>query len=112
MRGATAVLTLLVFSSAGHAQEGGQPIVRARIETATPVMVGETVTLSVDVLTPTWFPRAPGFPAALDVENAVAVFDDRGRQVAATDTRAVAVVTELAWQVRIPSRYSSHAGIF
>jgi hypothetical protein len=37
------------------------------------------VTLSVDVLTPSWFPRAPGFPAALDVENAVAVFDDSFR---------------------------------
>ena len=52
---------------------------RARIETETPVMVGETVTLSVEVLTPTWFPRAPGFPAALDVENAVAVFDESFR---------------------------------
>ncbi len=42
-------------------------------------MVGETVTLSVDVLTPSWFPRAPRFPAALHVENAVAVFDESFR---------------------------------
>ncbi len=56
-----------------------QPIIRARIETRTPVMVGETVTLSVDVLALTWFPRAPRFPAALDVENAVAVFDETFR---------------------------------
>jgi len=56
-----------------------QPIIRARIETPTPVMVGETVVLSVDVLTPSWFPRAPRFPAALDVENAVAVFDESFR---------------------------------
>jgi hypothetical protein len=42
-------------------------------------MVGETVTLSVDVLTPTWFPRAPRFPAALHVDNAVAVFDESFR---------------------------------
>jgi hypothetical protein len=42
-------------------------------------MVGETVTVSVDVLTPSWFPRAPRFPAALQVENAVAVFDESFR---------------------------------
>ncbi len=70
---------LLALSSPGYAQEGERPIIRARIDTPSPVMVGETVTLSVDVLTPTWFPRAPAFPAALDVENAVAVFDDTFR---------------------------------
>ena len=70
---------LLAFSSAGHAQDGPQPIVRARIQTESPVMVGETVTLAVDVLAPTWFPRAPQFPAALHVDNAVAVFDDSFR---------------------------------
>jgi hypothetical protein len=71
----------LVLPSPSLAQEdsGPQPIVRARIETESPVMVGETVTLSVDVLTPTWFPRAPQFPAALHVDNAVAVFDESFR---------------------------------
>jgi len=74
------VLSLSLLSPAASAQEAGEkPIVRARLETETPVMVGETVTVSVDVLTPSWFPRAPRFPAALQVENAVAVFDESFR---------------------------------
>jgi hypothetical protein len=80
LRRMTLLILAFLWPLAGNAQDGGpQPIVRARIETASPVMVGETVTLSVDVLTPTWFPRAPQFPAALEVENAVAVFDDSFR---------------------------------
>ena len=70
----------LLLASLAIAQDGDdQPIIRARIETETPVTVGQTVTLSVDVLTPSWFPRAPQFPAALHVENAVAVFDESFR---------------------------------
>ena len=77
---ATLLPLALLFAATGQAQEEGlQPIVRARVETETPVMVGETVTLSVEVLTPSWFPRAPQFPAALQVENAVAVFDESFR---------------------------------
>jgi hypothetical protein len=73
-------LALLGLVSPALAQdEGPRPIVRAQIETESPVMVGETVILSVDVLTPTWFPRAPQLPAALPVENAVAVFDESFR---------------------------------
>jgi hypothetical protein len=76
---ALALVSSLFASPAIAQDEGPRPIVRARIETQSPVMVGETVTLSVDVLTPTWFPRAPQFPAALQVENAVAVFDESYR---------------------------------
>ena len=72
-------LVALLLASTTIAQEGNRPIVRARIATETPVMVGETVVLSVDVLTPSWFPQAPRFPAALPVENAVAVFDESFR---------------------------------
>jgi hypothetical protein len=73
-------LFAVLFSPASPAPAGDDtPILRARLETASPVMVGETVTLSVDVLTPSWFPRAPQFPAALQVENAVAVLDERFR---------------------------------
>ena len=77
---AATVLSLVLLAPAAPAREAGEtPIVRARLETGTPVMVGETVTVSVDVLTPSWFPRAPRFPAALQVENAVAVFDETFR---------------------------------
>ena len=81
MRQAAAWLPVaLLLAGPATAQESGdQPVVRARIETDSPAMVGETVTLTVDVLTPTWFPRAPQFPAALQVENAVAVFDESFR---------------------------------
>lgn len=77
---AASVLSLVLLCPAASAQEAGEaPIVRTRLETSTPVMVGETVTVSVDVLTPSWFPRAPQFPAALQVDNAVAVFDETFR---------------------------------
>jgi len=77
---AAGALSAILLSSAAAAQDAGDtPIVRGRVETETPVMVGEAVTVSVDVLTPTWFPRAPRFPAALQVENAVAVFDETFR---------------------------------
>lgn len=74
------VVFALALVAPVHAQDAGpRPLVRTKIESESPVMVGETVTMSVDVLTPTWFPRAPQFPAALQVENAVAVFDESFR---------------------------------
>ena len=76
---ASLALLALVLVPPARAQDGEQPLIRAQIETDSPVMVGETVTLRVDVLTPSWFPRAPRFPAALHVENAVAVFDESFR---------------------------------
>lgn len=75
MRG---LATLLLLAAVGPAvaQEPG-PIVRARVEPAGPVMVGEPARIVVDVLTPTWFLSPPRFPT-LDVPGALVVFEERG----------------------------------
>ncbi len=70
---ALAVLLGLAWPvAAGPAQDQAeQPIIRARLEPEGSVVVGEPITLVVEVLTPTWFPRPPRF-ALPEVENAIA----------------------------------------
>ena len=46
-----------------------------RLEPKGVVVVGQPVTLSVDVLVPTWFTRAPVYPA-LEIPGAIAVLSD------------------------------------
>ena len=71
-----AATLLLAFVARAAAQEPG-PIVRARVEPAGGVMVGEPARVVVDVLTPTWFLSPPQFPT-LDVPGALVVFEERG----------------------------------
>ena len=69
--------TLLLASVARAAAQEPGPIVRARVEPAGGVMVGEPARVVVDVLTPTWFLSPPQFPT-LDVPGALVVFEERG----------------------------------
>ena len=74
---------LLIFAligcaeSAAVAQQAGssRPILRVRLQPKGVVIVGQPVTLSVDVLVPTWFTRAPVYPA-LEIPGAIAVLSD------------------------------------
>lgn len=50
------------------------PIVRTRLDPSGAVMVGQPVTLTVEILVPTWFLKAPKFPTFLDVPNAIAEY--------------------------------------
>ena len=50
-------------------------MIRARLEPAGPVVVGQQVRLVVDVLVTTWFMRAPEYPS-LKVAGAVVRFSD------------------------------------
>jgi len=74
------VVALLVVSMLPlRAQEPSQskPFARARLEPGPRVVVGQRVTVVVEILVPTWFTGAPRFPD-LDVADAIAVFEDRG----------------------------------
>jgi len=72
----------VVFCLFGGVEAGAQTVaeliesrhvlIRARVEPAQ-VFVGQKVTLSVDVMTKTWFADAPAFPDVLDVENAIVI---------------------------------------
>ena len=54
-----------------------RPFARARLEPGPRVTVGQPVTVVVEVLVPSFFTGAPRFPA-LDVDDALAIFKDRG----------------------------------
>jgi hypothetical protein len=72
------LVPLVVLSAvAVAAAEDAGPLVRARVEPAGSVMVGEPVRLVVDVLTPTWFLAPPQFPT-LEVPDAIVLFQERG----------------------------------
>ncbi|MFB3041976.1 MAG: hypothetical protein ACE1ZS_09335, partial [Candidatus Poribacteria bacterium] len=64
---------LLVFCVAGVVDwaSAQQPILRVRVEPRT-VVVGEPVKVTVDVLVPTWFTKAPTYPR-LEIPGAIAV---------------------------------------
>lgn len=59
-RGVARVALVLLVAAASRADV--QPVVRAEVAPET-VAVGESVTLTVTVLVPTWFPRPPVFPS-------------------------------------------------
>ena len=65
-----------LLAAGAHAQDA-QPFVRARLEPGGPVIVGEKVTLVVDVFVPTWFTSAPSFPE-IEVDDAMVIFEERG----------------------------------
>ena len=54
-----------------------RPFARTRLEPGPRVTVGQPVTVVVEVLVPSFFTGAPRFPA-LDVDDALAIFKDRG----------------------------------
>jgi hypothetical protein len=80
-RGGWIATLLLIAASPLVAQEPAepepQPFARTRLEPGDRVTVGQPVTVVVEVLVPNWFTAAPRFPA-LDVDDAIAVFVDRG----------------------------------
>ncbi len=53
------------------------PFARARLEPASKVTVGQPVSVTVEVLVPSWFTGAPVFPD-LDVPDAITIFSERG----------------------------------
>ncbi len=69
-----ALLALVGLSASAFAQS--QPVVRTGVQPRS-VVVGQPVTLDVDVFVPTYFVGAPRFPA-LEVKDAVVVFLDTG----------------------------------
>ncbi len=52
--------------------------VRTRLVPDTPVLVGQKVTLHVEVLTSSWFPQPVGFPDSLQAENAIVLGSTSG----------------------------------
>jgi hypothetical protein len=71
------LLTLLLWLLPCHAlaDEGAKWMVRAYLEPAGEVVVGQPVKLVVDVLVTTWFAGAPQFPA-FDVQGALVTLSD------------------------------------
>ena len=70
----TFLLSVLLLSTGacGFAQK---PIVSARLEPATGIIVGQAVHLVVEVLVPNYFTGSPEFPA-VELENAIVVFPE------------------------------------
>ncbi len=76
-RGLLAFTTLLAAVTAS-AQTSDDPIARARTEPESGrVTVGQPITLTVEVLVPSFFRGAPKFPP-VDVRGALTIFEDRG----------------------------------
>lgn len=69
---------LALAAGVASAQEA-QPIVRARLSPAGPVIVGQPVRVVVDVLVPNYFLAAPQWPDVLDVDDAIASLDETAR---------------------------------
>ncbi|MCZ6681355.1 MAG: hypothetical protein O7E52_29425 [Candidatus Poribacteria bacterium] len=68
---------IVVTASVGVAQQdnGQRPLLRVRLEPQATVMVGQPVKLTVEILVPTWFTRAPEFPQ-LEIPGALAILPD------------------------------------
>src|SRR5580692_7536458 len=64
-----AAATLLFFTLTGAAQN---PVVRARLEPAKNILVGQPVRLVVSVYVPNYFTGTPDFPE-FEIENAIVV---------------------------------------
>jgi hypothetical protein len=70
-------LSFLLLVQAAHAlaEEGARTMVRAHLEPAGRIVVGQPVQLVVEVLVTTWFTRAPEFPV-LDIPGALVTVPD------------------------------------
>jgi hypothetical protein len=68
-------LTWLLVTIAFDAYAAGGPIVRTRI-TPGSVVIGQPVTLAVDILVPTWFGGAIEYPSTIAIPDVVAKLSD------------------------------------
>ncbi len=68
-------MTGLLLFAALLAQTAGEPVVRVRIQGKQPALVGQAVTVDVQVLVPNFFLSAPQFPL-FDLEGAVVTMPD------------------------------------
>ena len=64
------VLIVLLSLAMGAAHAAGKPVVRAQIDAKGPALVGEQITLTIEVLVPNFFAGAPQWPA-IDIPAAV-----------------------------------------
>ena len=69
MKHAVAIIILVFASEAARAQ-APQPIVRANLQPAEQILVGQPVRLTVEVLVPNYFTASPVFPE-FDLKNAI-----------------------------------------
>ncbi len=69
------VLTLTLAAEVCAAP--GQPIVRSKLS-ARQVMVGQTVTLHVEVLVPSWFTDPIDYPTSIEIPGTTAQLSDKG----------------------------------
>jgi len=60
---------------AGLQAQEPQPLLRVSFEPGPRVLVGQPLTLHVELLTPSWFPKPPQFPT-LEIANAVTVLPE------------------------------------
>ncbi len=68
-------LMLLILAVAHDLHAAGAPLVRTRIAPAS-VVIGQPVTLSVDILVPTWFAGGIDYPPTITIPEAVAKLSD------------------------------------
>ena len=80
---------LLLAAIAPDAVAAGGPVVRTRLAPAA-VVIGQPVTLAVDILVPTWFGGAIDYPPTIALPGAVAKLSDERRSIStsASATRA------------------------
>jgi hypothetical protein len=65
-----AAIIILVFASEAASAQAPQPIVRANLQPAEQILVGQPVRLIVEVLVPNYFTASPVFPE-FELENAI-----------------------------------------
>lgn len=72
-----ALYLLMGFVPGANAQpiEQERPILRVRVEPRAVVIVGQPLKVTVDILVPTWFTRAPQFPQ-LEIPGAIAILPE------------------------------------
>jgi len=77
---ASLLLSILVLVSVdipARAQDADGPLVRSSLSADGEITVGQPVTLTVDLLVPTWLTGGPRFPE-IEVADAVVIFLERG----------------------------------
>ena len=92
MRHVRVLLLTLAVGLSGSAELAGQsptpsPLVRAGIALDGPVVVGQPVTVNIEVLVPTFFRGAPQF-GTVDVDGAITFFNARGSNFTEREGRA------------------------
>ncbi|WP_274628158.1 BatD family protein [Arvimicrobium flavum] len=80
---ATVLLFAALLALMPVAARAADPLARAQVETQGQIVVGQQVTLRVDVLVPNFFMSSPGFPE-LDLPNAVVTLQDGAQNLVET----------------------------